>query len=168
MQLETKNFAEYHNSVFSVRETIEVKDEQDAVEKAAKDTSRFVMFERSFMDYEGETLSGKPKNHGAFVYTNVDNVLSRDDVIASFQKDLDAAKGDTLSDTFSNKITIDVLQGLINRFGELDASASFIAEGGRSGSFITLKEGEKVYGRDQKQIWPQADNAPDLSATLVP
>lgn len=168
MTVETKKYAQYQDHTYRSLPPLEVYDEQDALEKATVNATRFVLFERTFIEHDGETLSGEPKNRTPFVYVNVDNILTRDDVIASFQKDLDKAKGDTLSDEFSRNISINVLQSLVNRFSEFDANTRFIRESGQSGNVIKLNEGEKVYNRAKTQIWPAPDAAPSNDVTPAP
>lgn len=167
MHIQTLLYADYKDSNYGSRAVTQVENEQDAVNQAGAGITRFKIFERSAIEHEGEILKGEPKNYTPFIYTNTDEVLSLNRVVAEMEADLKNSK-ENLRFCFNNDSFYEACEGVIERFKAKDPATRYVREAGERASFIELQDGEKVYNKNKTQIWPAADNAPaqDLTPNL--
>lgn len=167
MKTETKKFATYQNASFDRGVPVEVTDERDAVQKAGKNV-RFTMYEQTFSEIDGETLAGEPKNHTPYIYTNIDAILSVEDVIAEKQAELAAEQASTLSDEFSGLFSVPHMKRFIAELQTINPATCYIKEPSQYCQFIRLDEGEKVYNAQGQQLHPAPaqDVAPDVTPAL--
>lgn len=154
MNAETKLFAAYQDSYYGTKEGVEVADEQDAVQQAGPGVTRFSLYEQTSQVVDGETLTGKPKNHTPYIYINVNKVLSLQDVIAYHKNELAAEEAHTLNDAFSKSMRVAAIKDVIAHLEKNDPATCFVPDAGGRGDFIRLKDGEKAYDAQGKLVWP--------------
>lgn len=126
---------------FSRGPTVEITDEQDAVAKTRKHGICFLTFERECTVVNGKELLGEPQNYSERRYVGLDRLYTRDEVIADLNADT----------RFSRKITEEVIEV----FQEYPQDSKFITGLERPGEFIRIKDGEKVFNREGRQLWPE-------------
>ncbi len=168
-QATTRLYAQYQDHTYARTKPVEIDSEQDGVDKAGS-SPRFYTYEITTLEHNGKTYKGEQENASAWIYTNVEKVLTLDDVIAVFEADAAAAKASpALRDEFAKSIEVGAIESVIKNYRNTKSpDALFVPERGRSSEFIEIKPEDKAYNKAGQRVWPPADNPAPPAAEAVP
>jgi hypothetical protein len=163
LQTKTKTFARLTNGNWDNGGTIEVANESDAVAQAlARHAICFTTFDVTSVTLNGQEMNGAPQNVTPRRYIGVDRIYTTAEVVAemeaAFQEETEAVarKGKISPDEKEwLMISLSAFRSVIGEYKKKSPSAAHITGLERPGEFIELKEGEKVFDRQGRQLWPK-------------
>lgn len=148
-----KHFAALTASGFNRGPTVEIADEKDAVQKAlAQHAIAFSTFDVTTVTLSGKEMKGDPENYSKRRYVGIDQLYTRDEVIAVMKSDTSIG---AQSHHEMDEIFREATQSVIAHFKQDPADSAYITGLERPGEFIRLEDGEKVFNRKGQQLWPQ-------------
>lgn len=147
-----KHFAALTASGFNRGPTVEIANEKDAVQKAlASHAIAFSTYDVTTVTLNGKEMKGEPENYSKRRYVGIDQLYTRDEVIALMKSDTTFG---VQNHREMDEIFREAARSVIAHFETHPADAVYITGLERPGEFIQLKDGEKVFNRKGQQLWP--------------
>jgi hypothetical protein len=150
--------AQFYNASFDRSGRAEVADEREALRKSFEMRAfYFQTHEIATVELDGQTLKGQPENHSGRNYVGIDKLYTAAEIITQYQAELNALP--KVKNQF-DQIKKEALDGVIRSYREYGPHHRFIPDPWAHGDFIPLKETDRVFSSQGKQLWSGAEAGP--------